>query len=147
MAAVNAILERSRTSMRTAAALGSAVGLAAVLGYVLAGLLLAHWSTSEFLANGTVETIWYLVGMTALVVAVVAIPIVVFLRFDLVAPLVVLALVGPVWLTIGTLQGVLSLESSFGLALYAAVFSPVYLVLYGVLGVGEYLLRARGRGR
>jgi hypothetical protein len=81
--------------------------------------------------------------MVALVTTVIGLPVLAYLRFGLTAPLVILSLVLLVWLTIGVVQSVLSLQTSFGLALYAAVFSPVYLVRYGVLGGGEYLLRTR----
>ena len=111
--------------------------------YLSVGLLVADWSISEFLAHFSVSRAGYVLGMIAMAVAVFGIPVAAFLRFDLTAPLVVLVLVVLGWLTIGAVQGVLSLQTSFGLALYAAFLSPLYLVLYGVLGGGEYLFRRR----
>jgi hypothetical protein len=88
-----------------------------------------------------VSSVGYFLGLIALAVAVFGIPVAAFLRFDLIAPLVTLVLVVLGWLTIGAVQGVLSVQTVFGLALYAAVLSPLYLVVYGVLGGGEYLFR------
>ena len=144
---MNALLKRSRTSTGAAALVGAAIGLALVSAYLGVGLLVADWSLSEFLAHFSVSSAGYLAGMIVLVVAVFGLPVVGALRFGLTAPLVVLVLVILGWLAIGAAQGLLSLRTSFGLALYAALLSPAYLVLYGVLGGSEYLLRTRATGR
>lgn len=144
---MNALLDRSRTSTTAAALVGATIGLAVVVFYLSAGLLVADWSVDEFLANLSVDSVGYFVGMMVLVVAVFALPIGGFLRFDLIAPLAVLMLVILGWLTIGTVQGLISHRTSFGLAVYAALISPIYLVLYGVLGGSEYLLRTRAISR
>lgn len=143
---MSTLLERSRTSTGAAALVGAAIGFAVVGVYLGAGLLTANWSISEFLAHLSVGSVGYLVGMIVLVVAVFGLPIAGFLRFNLTAPLVVLVLVILGWLTIGAVQGLLSLQTSFGLALYAALVSPVYILLYGVLGGSEYLLRTKATG-
>lgn len=142
-----ALSNRPRTSTGTAALVGTAVGLAVVGLYVGGGLLVADWSVSQFRAHLSASTVGYLVGMVGLGVGIFGVPVAGFLRFDLVAPLLVLVLVVLGWLTLGAVQGVLSLRTVFGLALYATFLSPVYLVLYGVLGGGEYLLRKRTHGR
>lgn len=135
--------ERSRTSTGAATLVGTVVGLAVVCLYLGAGLLVAGWSISGFLAHLSVGTVGYFLGMIVLVVAFVGLPIAGFLRFHLITPLVVLVLVLLGWLIAGAIQGLLSLQTIFGIALYAAFLSPIALVLYGVLGGGEYLFRTR----
>jgi hypothetical protein len=137
------LLERSRVSTGAAALVGGASGLAVVGVYLGAGLLLADWRLSEFLAHLSVSSTGYFLGMTGLAVAVVGLPVVGFLRFDLRTPLVGLILVILGWLGIAAVQGLLSIQTIFGIALYAAMLSPVYLVLYGILGGSEYLYIAR----
>lgn len=138
-----ALLQRSRTSTGTAAMIGVALGFVVVGTYIGAGLLVSDWNMSGFLSNLSLERFGYFVAMTGLTVAVIGLPVIGFLRFDLAAPILVLMLVFLAWLLIGVLQGLLSLKSGFGLALFAAFFSPFYLVLYGILGGSEYLLRSR----
>ncbi|MCD2203553.1 hypothetical protein [Halobacterium sp. KA-6] len=133
--------ERRQTSTGTAALVGTVVGLGVVCLYLGLGLLVAGWSINDFLVRLSPGTVGYFVGMIALVVASVGLPISVFLRFQLVSPLVVLVLAALAWLILGAVQGLLSLETIFALALYAAYLSPIALVLYGVLGGGEYLFR------
>lgn len=135
--------EGSRTSTGVAALTGTIVGLVVVCLYFGVGLLVAGWSISEFLTHLSVSTVGYFIGMIVLVVAFVGLPIAGLLRFHLISPLVVLVLVILGWLTVGAVQGLLSLQTVFGLALYAAFLSPIALVLYGVLGGGEYLFRTR----
>jgi len=81
--------------------------------------------------------------MVAMTVALFGIPVTTLLRFALIAPVVILVLVVLGWLTIGAVQGVLIPETIFGLALYAAYLSPIYLILYGALGGAEFLFRRR----
>ena len=135
------LLYRSRTSTGVAALVGGAIGLVVVGVYVGAGLLVADWSINEFFARFSVSSVGYFLGMIAMAIAVFGVPVTALLRFNLTAPLVVLALLILVWLIIGTVQGVLSLQTIFGLALYATFLSPLYLALYGILGGGEYLFR------
>ncbi|HKL28951.1 MAG TPA: hypothetical protein VJ898_06745 [Natrialbaceae archaeon] len=142
-----ALLERSRASTGAAALVGGASGFAVVGVYLGAGLLLADWSIGEFLAHLSGSSIGYFLGTIGLVVAVVGLPIAGALRFGLRTPLVVLVLVIIGWLSIAAVQGLLSVRTIFGIALYAAMLSPLYLVLYGVLGGGEYLYRTRVTGR
>jgi hypothetical protein len=138
-----ALLDRTQTSTGTAALVGAVVGLAVVGLYMGGGLVFADWSLGEFRAHLSANTVGYLVGMIALGVAIFGVPIAGFLRFNLIAPLVVLAVVVFGWLTLGAVQGLLSFQTVFGLALYATFLSPIYLLLYGVLGGSEYLLRTR----
>lgn len=138
-------LERSRTSAGAATLVGAVVGIAVVCLYLGAGLLVAGWSISEFLADLSLGTVGYFVGMILLVVAFIGLPIAGFLRFRLITPLGVLVLVLLGWLLLAAIQGLLSLQTIFGLALYAAFLSPIALVLYGVLGGSEYLYRTRTR--
>jgi hypothetical protein len=142
-----ALLERSRASTGAAVLVGGASGLVVVGVYLGAGLLLADWSLSEFLTHLSVSSVGYFLGTIGLVVAVVGLPIAGALRFDLRTPLVVFVLVILGWLTIAAVQGLLSIQTVFGTALYAAMLSPLYLVLYGVLGGSEYLYRTRVSSR
>jgi|GEM_PF-1270539 hypothetical protein len=142
-----ALLARSHSSTGAAALVGTFVGLVVICLYVGGGLLVAGWSTSEFLAHLSVDTVGYLLGMIALVISFVGLPIAVFLRFDLLASLVILGLVIFGWLVVGVAQGVLSLQTVFGLALYAAYLSPISLVLYAIFGGTEYLYRTKTSSR
>jgi len=141
------LLERSHSSSGAAALVGSLVGLAVVCMYFGAGLLLAGWSISEFLTRLSVDTLGYLLGMIVLVIIFVGLPIGIFLRFDLITPLVILVAVVLGWLILGAVQGILSLQTIFGLALYAAYLSPLALILYAVFGGGEYLFRTKTSSR
>jgi hypothetical protein len=140
-------LKRSRTSTGAATLVSAVIGFAVVCLYLSAGLLVAGWSISEFFAQISPGTIGYFVGMIVLVVAFIGLPIAGFLRFQLVTPLGVLVLVLLGWLTLATIQGLLSLQTIFGLALYAAFLSPITLVLYGVFGGSEYLIRTKTSGQ
>ncbi|SIR17096.1 hypothetical protein SAMN05421858_1681 [Haladaptatus litoreus] len=137
------LLSRSHTSTAAAALVGTLVGLAVVCLYFGAGLLIAGWSVSEFLTHITVDTIGYFLGMIVLVIAFVGLPIAIFLRFDLIAPLVLLVVVILGWLIVGAVQGILSFQTTFGLALYAAYLSPIALILYAIFGGSEYLFRTK----
>jgi len=136
-------LERRRSSIGAAALAGSVAGLVVVGVYLGSGLLVAGWSIDEFLARLSAGTVGYFAGMIVLVVVFVGLPVAGFLRFRLLTPSIVLLLVVLGWLTVGAIQGLLSLQTIFGLALYAAYLSPFAIVLYGVVGGGEYLFRAR----
>jgi len=142
-----ALLARRQSSAADAALVGILVGLAVVCVYFGSGLLVAGWNVSEFLAQLSVDTVGYLLGMIGLVIAFVGLPIAIFLRFDLISPLIVLLLVILGWITIGAVQGILSLQTAFGLALYATYLSPVALVLYAIFGGSEYLLRTKTTSR
>lgn len=138
-----ALLERSHSSTASAALVGTLVGLAVVCLYFGAGLLVGGWSVSEFLAHLSVDTVGYLLGMIVLGIAFLGLPFSLLLRFDLIVPLVVLVLVILGWLILGAVQGILSIQTIFGLALYAAYLSPIALVLYVTLGGSEYLFRTK----
>jgi len=146
VASMTDTVDRGRTSTGVAVPAGTAVGLVVVALYPVAGVLVADWSTSEFLAGLSVGTVGSLAGMIALAVAFLGLPVAGLLRFDLVAPLGVLALALPGWGTLAAVQDLLSPQTVFGLALYVVVFSPFPILLYGVLDGGEYLLRTRSRG-
>ncbi|QLG49351.1 hypothetical protein [Natrinema halophilum] len=144
---MGSLLPRSHSSSAAAALVGSLVGLAVVCLYFGAGLLLAGWSISEFLTHLSVDTLGYLLGMIVLVITFVGLPIAFFLRFNLITPLVVLVAVVLGWLILGAIQGILSLQTIFGLALYAAYLSPLALILYAIFGGGECLFRTKTSSR
>lgn len=137
------VLAPRRTTTGAAATAGTVVGLVVVCLYLVAGVLLAGWSVGDFLEHLSVGTVGYFVGMIGLTVAFVGLPIAGYLRFRLITPLGVLGLALLGWVTLAAVQGLLAVQTIFGLALYAVIFSPVALVLYGVFGGGEYLLRTR----
>lgn len=115
--------------------------------YLGAGLLFGSWSITEFFAHFSVSSIGYFLGTIGLVVAVVGFPIAGFLLFDLRTPIVVFVLVILGWVTIAAVQGLISLQTIFGVALTAALLFPLYLVVYGVFAGSEYLYRTRFSGR
>lgn len=141
------LIARSRSSGTAAAMIGTLVGLFVISLYLGAGLLVAGWSVSEFLTHLSVDTVAYFLGMIVLTIVFVGFPIATYLRFDLIAPLVILVLVICAWFTLGAIQGVLSPQTIFGLALYATYYSPVAVVLYAILGGGEYLYRTKTNSR
>lgn len=141
------LVRRSHSSVGAAAVVGTLAGLAVVSSYFGAGLLVGGWNFSEFLTNLSVGTVGYLLGMIVLSTVFVGLPIATYLRFEVIAPLVILVLVILGWLTLGAVQGILSLQTIFGLALYAAYLSPGAIVLYAIFGGGEYLFRTKTSSR
>jgi hypothetical protein len=142
-----ALVARSHSSTAAAALVAALSGLAVVCLYLGAGVLVAGWSVSGFLVHLSVDIVGYVLGMVGLVIAFVGLPIAIFLRFDLLAPLVILVLVILGWLIVGAVQGILSLQTIFGLALYVTYLSPLALVLYAIFGGSEYLLQTRRDSR
>lgn len=141
------ILRRSNSSFSAAAIVGSLVGVAVISLYIGTGLLVAGWSLSAFLNQLSIETISYLLGMIALSIAFIGLPIATHLRFDLITPIAILVLIILGWLTLGAVQGLLSFQTIFGIALYAAYLSPGAIVLYAIFGGGEYLYRTKTSSR
>ena len=141
------LVRRSHSSVGAAAIVGTLAGLAVVSCYFGAGLLVGGWNFSEFLTHLSVGTVGYLLGMIVLSTVFVGLPIATYLRFEVIAPLVILVLVILGWLILGAIQGILSLQTIFGLALYAAYLSPGAIVLYAIFGGGEYLFRTKTSSR
>lgn len=133
---------RERRSLESASLAGVAVGVGVLCLYVVGGLVVARWSVGDFFAHLTPEVVASLSVAAAVAVAVFAVPVAAFLRYRVVSPLVVLALVVVGWLGLGWAQGVLSVQTVFGLALYAMFLAPLYLGLYVVLGYVEYRLHS-----
>ncbi|WP_330632957.1 hypothetical protein [Halocatena halophila] len=123
----------------------SAIGLGVlvVVVYVVAGLLFGGWSITEFINHLSVETVGWLLVLTVSTIAVVAIPIIAYRQFNLVIPLVVFGLVVLFWLGIAVGNGLLMVETIFGLGLYAIGLGPVYLLVYLGGGSVEFLVRTR----
>lgn len=115
-----------------------AVGGSFLALYLAAGLLFAQWSVTAFLEHLTVETVLWLLVASVAVVAVVAVPVFLFRHSRLVSPLAVLVVVLLGWIAAG-----LSIGAVFGLSLYVFGLTPLYLVLYALLGGGERYLRNR----
>ena len=135
------LVSRSQSSAVTATIVGILAGLFAISLYVIAGVLVAGWSVSEFLVHLSVDTVGYVLGMIVLTVGFVGLPVAAYVRFDLIAPLVIFVLVVTAWLILGALRGILSAQTIFGLALYATYYSPVAVLLYAIVGAGEYRFR------
>ncbi len=130
---------RSQPSNEWASAIG--VGVLVVVVYGVAGLLFGGWSITEFINHLSVESVGWLLLLVVSTIAVVAIPIIAYRQFNLVIPLVVFGLVMLFWLSIALRNGLLSVETIFGLGLYAIGLGPAYLLVYLGGGVVEYLVR------
>lgn len=117
---------------------GIALGVGFLALYLAAGLLFAGWSVAEFLDHLTAEIVLWLLVASAVVIAVVAVPVFLYRQYRFVSPIALLAVVLVGWVVAG-----LSIGAVFGLSLYVFGLAPLYLVLYVVLGVGERYLRNR----
>lgn len=124
----------------TAVRTGIGVGAATLGVYLVAGFVVAGWSLGEFLTQLTPSILGWLVLAGAIAVTVVAVPVVGYLRFRVVSPLVVLCAAVVGWTGLGVAQGI-PLPDLFGLSYYAFALSPVYLLCYVVFGAVEYRLR------
>lgn len=125
--------------------LGVAVGTGILLVYLLAGLFFESWSVSDFLSNLSPESAGWLLLSSGLAIATFAVPVALYDRFRIVAPLVVLGAVIVGWVAIGVSSGTIEAGATFGLSVYAVGVSPVYVVLYLLLGGSEYYIRKRRR--
>lgn len=125
-------------SLGVAVLAGVGVGLGVLGLYVLGGLVVANWSVEDFLAYLGAEVAASLLLAGSFAVACFAIPVAAYLRYRLVAPLVVLATVVSGWLGYGFATGILTSQTVFGLAIYAMFLVPLYVVLYAVAGGVEY---------
>lgn len=120
---------------------GVVFGVAFLVLYLAAGLLFAQWSVTEFLEYLTVEIVIWLLAASLTVIAVVAVPVFLSRQYRLVSPIALLALVLLGWIVAGLFTGAV-----FGLSLYVFGLTPLYLVLYVMLGAGELSLRNRAGG-
>lgn len=130
-----------RRSLGGASLAGIGVGLSVLALYVVGGLLLANWSVGDFLAHlgpGVVGTLLLAAGAA---VACFAVPVAAYLHLRLVSPLVVLVVVLVGWLASAAASGLLTSQTVFGLAVYAASLIPGYVVLYVLAGGVEYAVR------
>lgn len=136
-----ALPDVQKRSTGAAALIGIGIGVGVLALYVVGGIVVAQWGLAEFFDRLTLEIIGWLFLAGALAVAVFAIPAAAYLRYRVVSPLVVLLLVIVAWLVQGFATGILSIQTVFGLALYAMYLSPLYLVLYLIGGWVEYRVR------
>lgn len=126
---------QSGGNTKTAVLVGVGVGLLAVVGYFVAGIALELWTLRGFLEHHTLREFGLFLLADGLAVAVVAIPLVAYLRFRAILPLLLFGLVVFVWTVVGAAQG-RTTAAFFELALEAAWYAPVYLVLYfAVVGI------------
>lgn len=137
-----ALPDVQKSSTGTAALIGIAIGVGMLALYIVGGIVVAQWGLSEFFDRLTFEIVGLLLLAGAFAVAVLAIPVAAYLRYRVVSPVVVLLLVIVAWLAQGFATGILSIQTVFGLALYAMYLSPLYVVLYLVVGWVEYRVRA-----
>lgn len=70
--------------------------------------------------------------------SVFAIPIALYLHACLVRPLALLGVIVIGWTAVGIGSGSIAAGATFGLAFYAIGLSPAYVILYLLLGSGEY---------
>ncbi|WP_135822084.1 hypothetical protein [Halostella litorea] len=134
----------SKSSVGKSVIVGTAVGTAVLLLYLVSGLLFASWSVDEFLSNLTVEAVGTLLLLGGAGIATFAVPVALYLHARIRAPLAVLCLVVVGWLALGIGSGSIGAGAIFGLSLYAVGLAPLYVALYLVLGGGEYFARKRG---
>lgn len=133
----------SKPSAVKSSLFGTAIGTGVLLLSLVAGLLFGSWNVGEFLSHLTAETVGWFLLLSGTVVATFAVPTALYLYARLVAPLVLLGVVVVGWLAIGISSGIIEAGAIFGLGLYAVGLSPLYVVLYLVLGGGEYYARKR----
>ena len=133
----------SDTSTGTALLLGGGLGLGVVVLYLASGLVAAGWSVTDFSTNLTLETVGTGLLLAALTVVTFAIPVAAYLRFHLLAPVVVLAVVLLGWFGYAAATGVLTSDDVFGVGLYVVGLSPLYVVCYALGGTVEYYVRRR----
>jgi|GEM_PF-2152721 len=119
---------------------GLAAGVVTLGLYLLAGIVVADWNVREFVARLSPSIVAWLVLVGGVAITVVSVPVVVYLRFRVVSPLVVLCVAIVGWTALGIGQGIAPV-AFFGLAYYAFAMSPVYLLCYLVFGAVEYRLR------
>jgi hypothetical protein len=125
-------------SLGAASLVGIGVGLGALGLYVVAGFLVANWSLDDFLAHLSVGVLEALILAGSAAVACFAVPVAAYLRFRVVSPLAVLAVIIVGWVGYGATTGVLTSQTVFGLAVYAVYLVPLYLLLFAVAGGAEY---------
>lgn len=130
-------------SPRTAVLVGVAAGVGVLAVYLGTGLLVAGWGFDEFLSRLTIGVVASVAFTGGMVVASVAVPVALYLRYRLVAPLALLAVVGVGWFVYGALSGVLTSGNVYGFTLYLFFLAPVFVGLFLVVGGGEFLVRAR----
>lgn len=73
-----------------------------------------------------------------MVIGTFAIPIALYLHACLVRPLALLGVIVIGWTAVGIGSGSIAAGATFGLAFYAIGLSPAYVILYLLLGSGEY---------
>ena len=125
--------------------LATGIGIGVFLCFLVAGLLFGSWDVGEFLSELSFATVGWLLLLGGMTIATFAIPIALYLHSRLVAPLALLGLVIVGWPAYGIVSGILGSGTIFGLSLYAVGLAPLYVVLYLVLGGGEYFVRTRGQ--
>ncbi|MFC7082252.1 hypothetical protein [Halorussus caseinilyticus] len=134
-----------RKDASTAAAIrvGISVGVGVLALYLVTGFVVARWDLADFSTRLTLEMVGAFLLLGALTVATFAIPITAYVRFHVVAPVVILGVVLLGWVGYAVVTGILASEAVFGLGLYAIGLSPLYVVCYAVAGGLEYYVRKR----
>jgi len=133
-----------RYSIEESSLIGLGVGSGIVAMYLVAGVMFANWSLGEFFSHLTLTSTAWAVILAGGVIASIAIPILLFLRYGLRFPLGVLLISTFGWFAFGAITGALTSETVFGFILYLWMFSPVLVALQLLLGGGEYYTRRRG---
>ena len=133
---------RDSYSTTTASLIGIGVGVGVLLLYVIGGLFVAQWDLTGIFTDPTPEIIGTFLVLGTLTAAVFAIPITVYLRFQIVTPIVILATILIIWSIYSAVTGILVSEDVFGVGLYAIGIAPLYFICYEVIGVVEYYMRS-----
>lgn len=134
---------KSSPSAGKVSLIGTAIGTSVLLLYLVAGLLFGSWNIGEFLSHLTIETVGSLLLLGGMGIATFALPVALFLHSRIIAPLVLLGVIVMGWLVYGFVSGIIGAGAIFGLGLYAIGLSPLYIVLYLLLGGGEFYARRR----
>jgi len=123
--------------------LGVAIGTGVLLAFLLAGLFFESWSVSDFLSTLSLESAGWFLLSSGMAIATFAVPIALYYRFRIGAPLVVLGVIVVGWIAIGISTGTIGSGAVFGLSVYAVGVSPLYFISYLVFGGWEYYARER----
>lgn len=126
--------------MKIAVQGGAVTGVVVLLTGLSAGLLAGLWEPGSVLAQVGAWGLITVLGFLIVVVAVIGLPVTILLRFGIVTPVLAGTGIAVVWLLFGG-NGALTATAVYGRALSAIVWSPIYPIIYLIVGAAEYGLR------
>jgi hypothetical protein len=122
---------------------GLAVGVGALVAFLLVGVLFAAWSLTDALSHASPSTVGFLFIGGAFIVAVFAVPVTAYLGWKLVAPAVLFAVIAVFWGALALSVPVSNASTVTGMVAFGLLYSPVYLLLYALSGGLEYYVHTR----